>query len=53
MNKYDLIVRGEKIHIEFERINDSRRIGSFRYDTNKRPNLFKIKAAMGARWNCR
>jgi hypothetical protein len=50
MNKYDLIVRGYNIHIEFARINDSRRINDCsRHNTNKRPNLFGIKAAMGCK----
>jgi hypothetical protein len=49
MNKYDLTVRGEKIHIEFERINDSRRMADHRFSTKKTPNLFKIKAAMACR----
>ena len=51
MNRYDLIIRGETVHIEFERINDSRRLGGGKFGTNKKPNLFKIKAAMGCTIN--
>ena len=44
MNRYDLLVRGETIHIEFRRINDSRRLPA--YGNAKNPNLFRIKGAV-------
>ena len=44
MNRYDIQVRGETVHIEFRRVNDSRRIAG----TNKKPNLFGIRSAMSS-----
>jgi hypothetical protein len=47
MNRYQLTVRGETVHLTFKRINDSRRLHS--YQTSKKPNLFGIRAAMVCR----
>ncbi len=45
MNTYDLSVRGETVHVEFKKVNDSRRLRNVS-GTNKNPNLFGIRAAM-------
>ncbi len=45
MSFYDVQVRGETVHIEFKRINDSQQ--RLRFGTGKQPNLFKIRRAMG------
>ena len=44
MNLYDIQVRGETVHLEFRRINDSRRLQH--YYTTKTPNLFNIRGVM-------
>jgi hypothetical protein len=47
MNKYELLVRGEIVRIEFERINDSRRLDHYKFGTTqKKPNLFGVRAVM-------
>ncbi len=43
MNRYELQVRGETVHLTFKRTNDSRRLHGY---TDKKPNLFGILAAM-------
>ena len=47
MSVYELAVRGETVRIEFTRINDSRHLPS--YGTLKKPNLFRVTAAMSCR----
>ena len=47
MNRYDLAIRGEQVHLEFTRINDSRRLHP--HFTQKRPNLFGVQCAMQCR----
>jgi hypothetical protein len=43
MNRYQLTVRGETVHLTFKRINDSRRLTP---GLRKNPNLFGVRAAM-------